>query len=246
MVNLGLLAGHAATTGGCRVAPLAAIGRSALSLGVSRSILRKNFRRSAWAWRCSPGLMPWPSRTSGAALGSVETVRPHTQCGFRSCACACRLTQPGLKCRTAASLRVPRWLAAPGGLCIVSFRRVATPTCTDCAVVRPAPLPALHPGRRFAFVPVRKPRAPEFRPNRPKQGAGVRQQTCVHSPVKHHAAGRRACGASTGGRLRHASGSAVHRLLPNGTEFNRESSGLHRGDIFKKIRGCDCASPPKR
>lgn len=108
--------------------------------------------------------------------------------------------------------------------------------------VRPTPFHALHPRRHVAFVPVCNPRLRA--PVQTEAERWRRQQTCVHSPVKHPAA-RRAV-AALAGRLRQAIRSAVHRLLPNGTEFNRESSGLHRGDIFKKIRGCDCASPPKR
>ena len=138
---------------------MSAIRCSAWSLGVSRSILRKNFSRSTWAWRGSHGLMVRPSRPLGAALGSRETEQPRTQFGFRSFACQCHLTVPGLSCNTAAA-RAP-----VHGSLGRALRRQLQPLRNGHLHRRRSawltPFHALHRRRQAAFVPVRNPHTPD-------------------------------------------------------------------------------------
>ena len=102
---------------------------------------------------------PTMSSSFSTNLGSRETLKPRTRCGFRPLACQCRITVLALTPNSAAILRVLQCVAAAGLVCVVSSTSWATSTlaggaprgrsrsmpCKPRLGVTLAPTPDLHP-----------------------------------------------------------------------------------------------------
>ena len=76
---------------------------------------------------------PTMSSSFSTNFGSRETLNPRTMCGFKPCACQCRMTVLALTPRAAPILRVLQCVAAGGVACVVSSTSRATSTFTGGA-----------------------------------------------------------------------------------------------------------------
>src|SRR3990167_4077903 len=95
---------------------------------------------------------PTMSSSFSTNLGSRETLKPRTRCGFKPLARQCRETLAALTPSVAAILRVLQCVAASGLLCVVSSTRRATSTFTGGA---PRGRSTSHALTRIALAPAR-------------------------------------------------------------------------------------------